>query len=91
MFVTGPMLDMALYITKQGKRMYLGLALAGLASNLLAFLVRGGIKYFGADHATGRLLTFWAPQAVVTYTLCGLAAGLFSAVVWFKFRENQNP
>lgn len=87
--VTGPMLDGAIYLTRGGKRIYLGLALAGLASNGLAFLVRGGIKYAGADHATGRLLAFWAPQAAVTYTLCGLAAGLISAAAWFKFRKQS--
>ena len=76
---------------KGGRRLYVGLALAGLASNLIAFTVRGGIKYFGADHSHGRPLTLWLSPAVFTYSLCGLAAGLFSAWVWFRFREsNEN-
>ena len=74
---------------KGGRRIYVGLALAGLTSNLIAFLVRGGIKYAGADHSHGLLLALWQPRAVLTYPLCGLAAGLFSAWVWFRFRESE--
>jgi hypothetical protein len=72
-----------------GRRIHFGLALAGLISNLIAFLVRGGIKYFGADHAHGLLLASWKLKAVFTYPVCGLVAGLFSAWVWFRFREGD--
>ena len=91
LFVTGPMLDVAVHWMKSGRRLYFGLALAGLTSNMIAFLIRGDIKYFGADHAHGLLLASWKLKAVFTYPVCGLVAGLFSAWVWFRFRDsNEN-
>ncbi len=89
LYATGPFLDIAIRWMKGGRRLYFGLAMAGLASNITAFLVRGGIKYAGADHSHGMLLAFWKPRAVFTYPVCGLVAGLFSAWVWFRFRDSD--
>jgi hypothetical protein len=80
----GPLLDVALWHVRQGWRLYLGFAVAALASNLLALVARGGAKLAGLEHPGARGLAEWWPQAVATYTLCGLIAGLLSA--WICFR-----
>ena len=71
--------------------MYVGFALAGLASNLLALFVRGGAKLIGLEHAGGRPLASWLTQASYTYALCGLGAGLISGMLWFYSRRRNQP
>lgn len=83
LLLTGPMLDLALWRAQRGWRLYLGFALAGLTCNLAAFVVRGGVKFGGLDSITGRPVSHWLPVAVGTYALCGVLAGLISALVWF--------
>jgi len=83
--LTGPFLDLALWRAGRGWRLYLGFALAGLGSNLAALAVRAGTKLAGLGHLGARPLAEWWPQAIGTYALCGLLAGLISAVVWFRF------
>jgi hypothetical protein len=99
--LTGPALDLALWrcgrsadpttSSRRGQRaapnwgLYLGFALAGLGSNLAALAVRAGTKLAGLDRVGGRPLADWWPQAVGSYAVCGLLAGLLSAVVWFQF------
>lgn len=83
--LTGPFLDLALWRAGRGWRLYLGFALAGLGSNLAALGVRAGTKLAGLGHPAARPLAEWWPQAVCTYAVCGLLAGLLSAVVWFRF------
>jgi hypothetical protein len=92
--LTGPLLDLALWQARRGWRLYLGFALAGLGSNLLAMAVRGGAKAGGLDGPAARPLFDWLPQAVASYSLCGLIAGLISAAVWFRLsarREGPGP
>ena len=88
---TGPLLDWTLRHTQGGWRMYVGFALAGLASNLLALFVRGGAKLIGLEHAGGRPLASWLTQASYTYALCGLGAGLISGMLWFYSRRRNQP
>lgn len=83
LLLTGPMLDLALWRARRGWRLYLGFAVAGLMCNLAAFVVRGGVKFGGLDSVTGRPVAAWLPVAVGTYALCGVLAGLISALVWF--------
>jgi hypothetical protein len=85
--LTGPILDFAVRGARSGRGVYAGLVLGGLASNLLAFGVRLAAKLSG--EAGRRPLSSWWPEAIVTYTLCGAAAGLIGAVVWFRFRDRQ--
>jgi hypothetical protein len=83
--LTGPFLDLALWRARHGWRLYLGFALAGLGSNLAALGVRAGTKLVGLGQPAARPLAEWWPQAVGTYLVCGLLAGLISAAVWFRF------
>jgi hypothetical protein len=92
--VIGPTLDLALRRARSNRAVYFGFMLAGLAVNLVALAVRGGLKGVGVEHVGGRPLSFWLPQALVTYPVCGLAAGMASAFVWFYFRpprRSQEP
>ena len=90
----GPLLDLALWRTRHGWHLYLGFALAGLGANLVAFAVRGAPKFMGVDHVP-RTFAAWLFPAIITYPLCGVLAGLLSALVWFKLhssdRDGTNP
>jgi hypothetical protein len=83
--LTGPFLDLAVWRARQGWQLYLGFALAGLGSNLVALAVRGGTKLVGFDHALARPFAMWWFPAVGTYAACGAIAGLISGLVWFRF------
>lgn len=87
--LTGPMLDAALWRARPGWSIYLRFALAGLATNVAAFAVRGGAKLLSSG-VSGRALNEWLSVAPVSYALCGLAAGLISAVVWFRWNPRRN-
>jgi len=87
--LTGPLLDLALWRVRRGWRLYLGFALAGLGANLAALAVRVGPKLAGVDHAIGRPLAVWLPRAGITYPVCGLLAGLLSALLWFQFSARE--
>jgi hypothetical protein len=87
--LTGPLLDLALWRARSGWRLYLGFAAAGLAANLAAFAVRAGSKSMGLEHLAARPLAAWWSPALVSYIVCGLAAGLVSALVWFRFSARR--
>lgn len=87
--LTGPLLDIALLRARRGWQLYLAFILAGLTSNLVAFLVRGGFKFLTFDFAGGRPAGEWWSHAVITYPLCGVLAGFISACVWFQFRGGR--
>lgn len=82
--LTGPLLDVALWRIRRGWHLYLAFALAGLGSNMAALAVRAGAKFVGFNPLTGKPLAAWWMQATVSYTVCGLLAGLISATIWFK-------
>lgn len=88
--LTGPLLDAALWRARQGWRIYLGLMLAGVVSNLAALVVRGGLKELMPLPIDGRPFAEWFAQAAFTYPLCGALAGLISALVWFRFRSRDS-
>jgi hypothetical protein len=82
--LTGPVLDLAVRRARTGRGVYLGLILGGLASNWIAFIARLVPKLLG--EVGRRPLAEWWPHAIVSYSICGAAAGLVSAAPWFKFR-----
>ena len=90
---TGPLLDYTLRRVNGGWRQYVSFALAGLASNLLALIVRGTAKAVGWERAGSRPLIEWLSQAALTYVACGLLAGLISGAVLFygRRREAESP
>jgi hypothetical protein len=92
------MLDLALMGARQPWRLYLGFILAGLGSNLGAFFVRWGFRASDLVHRAGagggggggrRHMAEWLALAPWTYTVCGVLAGLVSALVWFHLRRRQ--
>jgi hypothetical protein len=85
----GPLLDAALWRVRRGWQLYVGFACAGFTANLAAFLMRGAGKLSGVDLGATRPWTQWISIAPVSYALCGLLAGLFSAFVWFRFRSTD--
>ena len=87
--LVGPLLDLALWRAGRGWRLYLGFALAGLAGNLAALAVRSGVKLAGWESLGKRPFAEWFPQALLTYTVCGVLAGLLSAWICFRFAEGR--
>ncbi len=85
----GPVADIALARARRGWRLYLGLVLAGVVTNLFALFSRTGGKIFGFDLPGTRPIDTWWTQALVTYTLSGAVAGLLGAIFWFNFRDRR--
>jgi hypothetical protein len=88
--LAGPFLDAALWRARKGWRLYAAFALAGLGTNLAALTVRAGTKFIGFDHIAARPMAAWWFQAVGTYAVCGLLAGVISATVWFRFSSGNS-
>ena len=84
---TGVVLDFAVARAKTGRGVYVALVLGGLAANAFAFAVRLATRL--VFHDANRPFADWWPRAIVGYTVCGAAAGLVGAVVWFRFRERR--
>jgi hypothetical protein len=89
--LTGAMMDVALLGTGAGWPVYLRLVGAGLASNMVAFMQRGAGKLLGLDQPGTRFFDGWVSEAMVTYTLSGMVAGLLGAFCWFQFRSQPAP
>jgi hypothetical protein len=83
--LTGFFLDAALLGARPGKSVYLRLTVAGLTANMAAFLIKVAEKSFFVGGLEGGPLAVWWPKAIVTYSVCGLLAGILSAMVWFRF------
>lgn len=88
--LTGPLLDLALARARRGWGLYLAFVLAGLGSNLAALAARVAAKLVGLEHPSTRPLAEWWMQAAGSYVVCGMLAGLISALVWFQFAAS-NP
>lgn len=84
----GPMMDLALTWVRSGWRLYMGLLVAGIGTNMLALASRGGNKLLGLDPGTRPFASWWT-QAIVTYALCGAVAGLLGALCFFHFRKQR--
>ncbi len=92
LLLTGPLLDLALRHFSAGWRLYAAFVMACAGSNLLALLVRGATRTAGlrgSGLGGGRTIESWWQEAVWTYPLAGLAAGLISVAAWFHFRERS--
>jgi len=94
LLLCGIVLDTVVAWTRSGWPLYVGLACAGLAVNLAAFGVRAasrlmGLGGIGGGGGGGGGWQAWFPRAVVTYPLCGLAAGILCAVILLRFRRTD--
>lgn len=92
--VTGLCLDVLLLRVQRGVWLYLGFVLAGLSSNLIAMLARGTAKIGNFDDLFDRPWEVWRQQAIITYPLFGILAGLICAAVFFSLRRrdaNKKP
>jgi hypothetical protein len=85
----GPVMDLAVTKARSGWRLYSGLVLAGIATNLLALGSRGLSKFFGLDMGTRPFSTWWS-QAILTYTLSGAVAGLICALCFFHLSSKHS-
>jgi hypothetical protein len=88
--LTGPLMDLALARALSGWRLYAGLMVAGMTANVLALTSRGAAKILGLDLAGTRPFGTWWSQAVLTYLLCGAAAGLIGALCFFHLRNRDS-
>lgn len=84
----GPMMDAALHGARGGWRVYAGLVLSGVVTNLLALGSRAVPKLLGLDVAGGRPFDSWWLQASYTYSLSGVVAGLLGAFFWFQLKDH---
>jgi hypothetical protein len=82
--LTGPLLDVSLRRAEGGWRLYSGFAVAGLAANLAAFVLRGGVRYAGLDHPGARAIPHRLVSDGMSYVVCGIVAGVISGVIWFQ-------
>jgi len=88
--VTAFVLEVALRLARDGRGIYLWCLAAGLASNMVAFLVRAGVKEGRLTQADlVRPFSTWWPGALPTYLLCGALAGAVAASLAFRLRERD--
>jgi hypothetical protein len=88
--LVGPVMDLAVSRLRSGWKLYLGLVLSGILTNLLALSSRGANKLLGLDLAGTRPFGSWWTQAVITYSLSGALAGLVGALLFFHLRKQQS-
>ncbi|WP_166827313.1 hypothetical protein [Thalassoroseus pseudoceratinae] len=90
LLLTGPILDLMLRRTKPNQSLYWRMAMAGLLANAGAFFVRGAVKWVESPGAGKPIFAIWSGKALVTYSLCGLIAGLISAFLVFRWRSDSS-
>jgi hypothetical protein len=88
MLATGVLVDLALRKARPGAGLYAALVAAGVGANLIAFVLRGGVKLAGVERLGGSFAGWWS-HALLAYVLCGAVAGLASAVAWFQLRPRR--
>jgi hypothetical protein len=86
----GPVMDLALAKASKGWRLYFGLMLAGIVTNLFALASRSVSKLLGFDVGGMRPFGSWWAEAIVTYIACGAVAGLIAAVCFFHLHKQQS-
>jgi hypothetical protein len=84
----GPMMDLAVRHARAGWPVYAALVLSGVATNLLALGSRAGAKVVGLDPGARPFDSWWL-QALITYPLSGVVAGLLGAICWFHFNDRS--
>ena len=85
----GPMLDVAMFRARPGWMLHVRCVAAGLAANGIALAVRLAGATLGLHPSRHGDLGAFVSYAVVTYAICGAAAGLLGAVVAFRLRPSS--
>ena len=85
LWLIGPMLELAMIKATRGWKLYLRFATAGLATNLITFFIRG----IAAGSLTAESKRYGWEMTLLSFVLCGAVAGLVSALVWFRARNND--
>jgi hypothetical protein len=81
----GPAIDLAMRGARRaGWPLYLRFAMAGMMANLLAFAVRWGTSALELDGFRSHMMSQIGLGAFLSFSLCGLMAGLMSAVICFR-------
>ena len=89
LLATGPLLDLALRnVQKPSRWIYARVALVGLAANWLALAAKLTESALGKALVKGRPWQQFLPRAFITYSICGILAGLISAVIVFRARAS---
>ena len=86
----GPVIDLVLARFRSGWRLYVGMILAGISTNVMALFSRSMSKLLGLDLGSMRPFDTWWTQAIITYSLCGAIAGLIGAICFFRLRNRQS-
>lgn len=89
LMLSGILLDFVAWRVRSGWQLYVGLMGVGLAANLVAFGVKALSKTALFGWAGGHNWHAWWPRAVVSYPLCGIAAGLICAMILFRLRQRD--
>jgi hypothetical protein len=84
----GPVIDLAMSGDVRGWRLYRRLTLAGAAANLLAFAFKVAMLRLGWDTVSGGNFANFLGTALVSFIFCGALAGLLSAAVCFRLRND---
>jgi len=90
LLLVGPLLEFALRRATGDWRIYLSFALAGLAANCVALVVRAAPKVLGLESGFSKPLGPWLTSAAFSYAMCGLLAGLISAWICFRAGERDS-
>jgi hypothetical protein len=86
----GPAIDLALLgISSARLSVFLRFAAAGLAANLLAFLVRWSTATLALDSMEPHRMARIGVVAFASFALCGICAGFVSAAIFFRGRSSQ--
>lgn len=88
----GPAIDLAVMSLQHSRlSVYLQFALAGLAANFLAFAVRWCTAWLGLDALQSHQFRHFGWIALLSYSVCGVVAGLLCAVVAFRSTPQTSP
>jgi hypothetical protein len=86
----GPVMDLAFTKLRSGWKLYFGLILSGIGTNLMALTSRSASKLLGLDFAGTRPFGTWWAEAAITYTISGAIAGLIAAFCFFSLRKQRS-
>jgi hypothetical protein len=85
MISVGVLLDFALRKARAGLGLYAAFVLAGLGGNAVGWGVRAAARLAEGDATSGA----WWARSVLSYSLCGIFAGLLSAALWFQLSKRD--